>query len=108
MNLQEIVKADVLSNFITIENFNNQIDYASNFCSDPCKAINLSIKQYYNILFQYEIDLENDMICFNEMAQHYLDCLKNQYHERNLFVLNFLINRISQNMIYVQSIRKLA
>ena len=86
MTLQEITTSDILYNFTTIQDFNDQMNHAMTFCV-PCEKITLlNIKLYYNILFEHEVDLESDIIQMKEMALHCLDSLNRQYDRNKLFI----------------------
>lgn len=108
MILTEINKYEILKNFNSIEQFNIAINEACLYLNHNCKMMMQNIKIYYNNIFEYDVYMISDVLNLYDMALCSIDALKKLYSENPLFVFKFLYERIKGNVLYVDSIKKLA
>ena len=110
MRLSEINQDDIIYNFSTLKNFNSQIDESVKAMHNlEDQLIMRDIKHYYNLIFEDEsicmvTDIQNHMY----IVRYYLVQLKRLFKVFNLFIFDYMFNRISENLLFTQNVRKLA
>ena len=108
MILSEINKNDIIKNFETHKNFNNQIQESLKYLDGHDKFNLMNIMLYYNIVFDCGCSMIHDNLVYCDMANCSIASMHESYKAHPLPIFQYLENRIIKNQNYVRTIKKLA
>ncbi|WP_372938841.1 hypothetical protein [Seonamhaeicola sp.] len=108
MTLTQLNKQDILNTFNSLNGFNKAIDEFSVYLEYNDRLMLQNIKLYYNNVFDMDVSMVDDVRYLSELAETTVARLTKLHSRKPALIYKFLIERISNNIQYVSTIKKLA